>query len=525
MQEDAAHRLITALRDPARYPHPVDRVELVETHISWVLLTGDFAYKIKKPVDLGFLDFSTLEKRHHYCIEELRLNRRLAPQLYLDVIAIGGTPAAPVFGAGGAPLEYAVRMRQFPESARLDRLLAEGRVEAHHIDQLADLLARFHAHADTAPDDSPYGTAEAVYAPVAENFAQIRALVADSAERKRLEHLERWSQGVFRSLAHTFAARRERGFVRECHGDAHLANMVLLDDEVVLFDCLEFNPALRWIDVLSEVAFSTMDLDDRRRPDYARRLLDRYLQRTGDYEGMAVFRFFQVYRALVRAKVAAIRLGQRDIDAAARGAAETLYRSYANLAEQYTRIQRPRLVITRGVSGTGKTTITQSLLEAFTALRIRSDVERKRLFGLEAEQRPDAAMAQTLYGLDANTRTYARLESLADTLLAYGYSVIVDAAFLKRDERARFAALAERHGVAFVILDIRADAEVLRQRLWDRSRQGADASDAGIEVLEQQLVRAEALAPAEMSHTFAVDGDRPPDGATLAQQVRDIPYI
>ena len=512
--------LIEALLDPARYDHPVERVELEETHISWVLLAGAYAYKIKKPLDLGFLDFSTLERRRYYCAEELRLNRRLAPGLYLAVVPIAGAPHMPVLDGTGAPIEYAVKMRRFPRETRLDQVLARGGLEPGHIDLLARELAEFHARVAVAGPESPFGAPEAVYAPMRENFEQIRRRGGDAEDLGRLAQLEAWTARRYVELADPLRARKRAGFIRECHGDAHLANMVLLGGDVVLFDCIEFSENLRWIDVLSELAFTVMDLDDRGRPELARRLLNAYLEHTGDYEGLSVFRFCQVYRALVRAKVACIRLAQPDLGPGERAAVRRDYRNYAALAESYTRPAPALLLITHGVSGTGKSTLTQALIEALDAVRVRSDVERKRLHGVERAAAGGSALDAGLYTPQASRRTYERLAQLARALLRAGHSAVVDATFIKREQRELLRAVATEARAPFVLLDIRASTAVLRERVGARARFGRDVSEANLAVLEHQLATAEPLAAAELSQALAVDGERPPAPSALVAELQ-----
>ncbi len=518
-----APSLIRALLDPARYEHPVTRIELVETHISWVILTGRFAYKIKKPVNLGFLDFSTLDKRRHYCEEELRLNRRLAPQLYLDVVPITGNAANPVIGGASEAIEYAVKMAQFPSEAQLDRVLARGELQPAHMDLLARELAEFHARIDIAGGTSRYGDPDHVWQPVAENFTQIRARVTGEVGAHRgfgagdlapLDRLEAWSTASFAALKDVIAARKRGGFVRECHGDAHLANMALIGEQIVLFDGIEFSDNLRWIDVASEIAFVLMDLDDRGHPALARRLLNTWLEQSGDYAALRLLRFYQVYRALVRAKVAAIRCAGAS-DERERIGAE--YRGYIALAEKYTRPSAPFLLITHGVSGSGKTFVTQRIIEALDAIRVRSDIERKRLFGLAPAARSGAEFGAGIYTRDASTRTYDRLAGVAEEILASGFAAIVDATFLKRSERDRMRELAARRGIPFVILALDAPREVLRSRVQAREREARDASEAGIAVLERQLAVVEPLTVEERDCAIMLDrGDTVTGNAALA---------
>ncbi|MBT8134529.1 MAG: phosphotransferase, partial [Gammaproteobacteria bacterium] len=267
------------------YDHPVSQLDLIETHISWVILTGDFAYKIKKPVDFGFLDFSTLDKRYDCCQQELHLNRRLAPVIYLDIVNITGSSEEPHISASGEAFEYAIKMAQFPQSAQLDNMLAAGDLSAEHIDAFAQMAADFHQSIDVADRSVVYGDNDTVHQPVAENFIQIEEHIDTTAYSLALEHLRQWSQTEFKRLAKDISQRKDNGFIRECHGDMHLRNMIWLNDQPMAFDCIEFNAALRWIDVISEVAFLVMDLQDRQQYRLANRFLNSYLEITGDYAG------------------------------------------------------------------------------------------------------------------------------------------------------------------------------------------------------------------------------------------------
>ncbi len=479
--------LLQALRDPARYPHPVTGPEVVETHISTVFLTGDYAYKIKKPVDFGFLDFSTLEKRRHFCEEELRLNTRLAPALYLEVVPITGTPEAPELDGSGEPIEYAVKMRQFDQSQLFDRLLAEDAVDASLMRRVAEILADFHQRAAVAGADTPYGTPEAVFAPMAQNFEQLRGLIDDPERLKQLACLEDWTRRRFDELRPLIERRKAEGHVRECHGDVHLGNIALVDGEVTLFDGIEFNDFFRWGDVISEMAFLTMDLDDRGRHDLSAVVLDTWLGATGDYEGVRLLRFYQVYRAMVRAKVASFRLAQPGLEAHEREAVLASFQSYADLAERYTQPETPKLVLMNGVSGAGKSHVSARLAERMGAVRLRSDVERKRLAGLRPEQSASAEPGTGLYGPGMTERTYARLHEISRWLLNEGLPVIVDATFLTRAQRDHFRDLP----VAPVILRVEADEDTLRRHIEERARIGGDPSDADLRVLETQLASEE----------------------------------
>lgn len=494
--------MIAGLRFPSAYPHPVAGVEHIETHISHVFLAGDYAYKIKKPVNLGFLDFSTLERRHFFCQEELRLNARLAPHLYLEVVPVTGSPEAPRLGGVGQALEYAVKMRRFDQTGLLSTRPLEGDLP----ERVGERVAAFHAAIPTVGKDQTFGTPEAVLGPMLANFEAIRSRSPDAAILNRLVLLEAWTRTRFAELVPILRQRRAEGFVRECHGDMHRGNIALDEGEILIFDGIEFNPALRWIDVQSELAFLLMDLDDAGELGPARRLLNRYLELTGDYAGLGVLNFYQVYRALVRAKVRAIRLSQADLAPEDVEGDRRALEDYLTLAEGYTQPRHPCLCLIHGVSGSGKSRLALGLRELLPLIHLRSDIERKRLFGLTAQARTHpGAVSGGIYAPDAGERTYGRLLALAETLLAAGYSPLVDATFLRGIQRAPFLALARTKGLACHMLACEAPTEVLRERVRRRAEEGADPSEAGIEVLEAQLANRESLTPDELALTIPVD--------------------
>lgn len=513
--------LINALLDPAVYSHPVETCELIETHISWVILAGDYAYKIKKPVNFGFLDFSTLEKRRFYCNEELRLNRRLAADIYLDVVAISGSPKQPCLSEEGPAIEYMVKMNRFAQQAQLDRMLESGALHKAHIDAIASMLADFHQQIDCANESSAFGSAEHVYAPVEENFSQIRERLADKPFLEQLEAIEAWCQHNYTVLRPVLEARKQTGFIRECHGDMHLRNLAWINDQPVAFDCIEFNPDLRWIDVISEVAFLVMDLQERKQPELSQRLLNAYLQLTGDYAGLDVLSFYLVYRALVRAKVDAIRLGQADISSRERTEAEADFSRYLTLANDYIQPKTPILIITHGMSASGKSTVTQQLLENMGAIRLRSDVERKRLFAIAADSDQGNNVNEGIYASEITQRTYTVLAELASGIITAGYPVIVDATFLKAAQREQFRKLAEADKVPFVILSFSALPDTLRGRIVDRDQ---GVSDANLAVLENQLKHWQPLTSDETAYVIEIDTNKPVDVSKLAEKVVEYIY-
>jgi len=498
-------RLVDKLLGPSAYPFPVAAVRLIETHCAWVLLTGQFVFKIKKPVNFGFLDYSTLEKRRFYCEEEVRLNKRFAPEIYLDVVAVRGDSERPHIEGDGPVLEYAVRMRQFADNGLLSQCAEQKRLDATHVDQMIRIVAEFHQGAEQAGNESPFGEPDRIHHYVVENFDHIRPFVSGSQVVQQLHRIERWVTEARTKLDGLLRDRKRNGFIRECHGDLHLGNLTLIDGQVTLFDCIEFNPELRWIDVISEVAFLVMDLQERGYRAFASRFLNGYLQETGDYQGLALLRYYLVYRAMVRAKVAILRRQQTDRESAAFAQADDEFRKYTQLAEDYTQPLHPMLLITYGLSGSGKTTVARQLAELRGTVQIRSDVERKRLAGLAALDKSGAQVGKGLYTAGQTEQTYQRLAELADAVLATGYSVVVDATFLKRDLRERFRALAETRGVPFAILDCEASDQELRRRVRLRAAREADASEATLEVLDYQLKSREEPAAEELAATIRVD--------------------
>ena len=450
----------------------------IDTHISTVWLAGDYAYKLKKPVRLAFLDFSTLEQRRHFLQEELRLNRRTAPGLYLDLLPVTGSAQAPALGGAGTPIEWVLRMRRFPAGALLSELAARGELQPGHVDALAAHVANFHRTLPALPASA---------APLKDVVDWTRESLAEAAcsplrppaiDLARVESLHERLLAMFAAQAGWRAQRLQAGFLRECHGDLHLGNLVLWRGEVLAFDAIEFEPALRCIDLMNDVAFAFMDLLAWGLPELAWRFINGYVERTGDFDGLLGLRAFAAYRALVRAKVALLS-----------GQPQGFLR-YWPLAEVLAADPAPpRLLLVMGLSGTGKSTLAAMAAEQLGAIRLRSDVERKRLHGLAPTERPGPEL--DLYGTQASRCTYARLGELASSLLAAGHSVVVDAALLRQSEREALRELAQRRSAQCLLLECVAAPEHMEQRLLARTAAGTDASDAGVEVMRRQRSFAE----------------------------------
>lgn len=504
--------LLDSLSDAAFYPHPVEQIERVETHISVLFLTGRYVYKLKKPVDFGFLDFTSLAARRFYCLEELRLNRRTAPQLYLDVVpivsdgntyrlgealgsnqSVTSTKKAQItderLEAGEQIVDYAVRMRQFDPAMQLDRLLEKGALPLSRMEQLAEQMASFHTLAEVADPSSVYGEFQTLLTPCLENFDSIQrdgketALLLEQGTslNDALAQLLRWTRLTADKLRTSFAERKTQQHVRECHGDLHLGNIALVDDVVTLFDCIEFSDRLRWIDTASDLAFTLMDLESREKPDYAAHLLNRYLEIGGDFDLLKVLVFYKVYRAMVRAKVAGL---QSQTDALQR---------YIKLALKAIQPPAPRLYITFGFSGSGKTWGSRAIADRLGLIHIRSDVERKRLAGLEQKSRAGSDVGTGLYASGMTEKTYTRLAELAKLIVQSGFGVIVDATFLKETARRPFKELSKQLDVPFTVLAFTAETDQLEQNIISRSHNQTDASDADLAVLHHQLKHVDPL--------------------------------
>lgn len=454
--------------------------ELRETHISWVLLTQEHAYKLKKPLRLPFLDYSTPALRAHWCEEEVRLNRRLAPGIYLDVVRITGSPEGPCVDGQGEVLDHAVRMRRFADGALFSERLAAGTLAPDSVDRFADRLARFHLEAPPCTEAPAASLAQRAAAAL----GGAAPLLADG-ERQALRD---WITAQDHAVAPVWQRRRAGGRARDGHGDLHLANLLELDGAAAAFDCVEFDAGLRRIDIVEDAAFTLMDFAARGAAPLGWRFFNRWLEGTGDYDGVAGLRLCLVYRALVRASAEHLRAAQSPAA-----------RHYAQEALAWHAPRRPRLVITHGLPGSGKTFVSQRWLEREGAVRIRSDVERKRLHGLAALADSRAA-GLAIYTQAATAATYARLLELARIALSAGFPVVLDAAFLRRDEREAARSLAQEAGVPFGILHCDAPIDELRRRL--AQRQG-DASEADTAVLERLAAGAAALTDAELTEIVA----------------------
>jgi hypothetical protein len=512
-------QVLAALARPQAYPHPAASIEHLQTHISDVFLAGDYAYKLKKPIDLGFLDFTTLERRRQACDDEVRLNRRLAPQIYLGVMAVcehdGQYRLAADCGAQ-AVADYAVQMVQLPQAGLLDRVAARGELTREHASAIAHEVATFHAHAERGPAIDALATAQAIAYPVMQNFQQTERYIGQTITSEQFDRLRDYATAFLDHNAALFEARIRDGHVVDGHGDLHLRNMALYCGDVVIFDCIEFNQAFRAGDVMNDIAFLTMDLDARGLPALGNRFLNDYLERTDDYAGLRVFDFYQVYRAYVRGKVTSFLL-DGDASDCEKDRAVTNARAYFALAGRYLDPRLPGVLITSGLSGSGKTTAARQAAEYLGGVIVRSDAVRKHLAGLSPQTRATAAFGEGIYTAGLSAQTYAQMLARAEDVIASGRWAILDATFGQRSQREAAADFARHHRVPFALLACTAPRAELERRLHERAAQGKDASDANVAILDEQARRYEAPM-AEEGRLFVWDGHQ--DAARVLRPLR-----
>lgn len=520
----ATAEVVAAFLRPEFYPHPVRGLAQIQTHISHVFLTGDFAYKIKKPVEMGFLDFSTPELRRRYCQEELRLNRRLAPTLYLEVLAVvrspgGGLALAPDREFGPEVVEYCLKMAQMDPSRQMDRLLDQGQVGPEEVRAIAGIMARFYAQADGGPEIAFFGRPEQVRLNVEENFHQTEGCQEVSVAGPRWRAIRDWSLAFLRDRRELFLRRVAAGRVREGHGDLHSANINLpIDGPPIIFDCIEFNQRFRCQDSAADLAFLAMDLDFHRRPDLARELVDAYVTQSGDADLIAVLDFYKCYRAVVRAKIHGFPLADPGQDGEHKFHDPSKARAYWRLAAEYAGGGPPHfLVCLMGLMGTGKSYLARHLCRVTGWLGVNSDLVRKHLAGLDDQARSYDAWGQGLYGPQVNQATYQALYETAEAQLAMGAGVVVDASFREAQWRRRFLELARGEGAIPLLVEVKADPEVVLARLRRRQAAGASVSDGRPELMAAQAAAWQPATPEEAPHWLVVDG-----GADLEHKLNPI---
>ncbi len=477
-------QLIAAMSRPDFYPVRPERVELLQTHISLIFIAGEFVYKVKKAVDFGFLDFTTLEKRRFYCGEELRLNRRLAPEIYLEVAGIVEKPNGTLaLGGAGRVVDYAVVMKKIPEGRMLKKLLASGEVSPAMMERVAWKVADFHRGAETGGKIDELGGLDTIRKNHEENFEQVRPYLGLTIPEHQYAFIRSWVLGFMERQEELFRRRVEDHRIRDCHGDLHLEHICLIDPEIVIFDCIEFNERFRFEDGAAEVAFLAMDLDFNGYPDHGEAFVAAYIARSGDEELPRLLNFYKCYYACVRGKVIGFKIQDPAVDRKEREEARETAARYFDLA--YTcasRPERPTLILTAGLMGTGKSVLARMLAPRVGAEILQMDVLRKELLNIPATDHHFAAFGEGIYTEDMTRRTYAEALNRAEAALKKGQSIIIDASYKRREERSRAKGLAERLQADFRVIDCRCREEVLRERLNRRLTEAGEASDGRWEI-------------------------------------------
>lgn len=465
--------------NPSFYPHPAQSIRMLQTHISWVFLVGSYAYKLKKPLDLGFLDFTSLEKRHYFCKQELHLNQRLAPAIYLNVLPISLADGSYQLDNTDNIHDYCLKMLRFSQDDVLDQRLNNGTFDPIWMDILAKDIAKFHATAKTNRNIQTFGNIDLLRKHITGNIQVAKEHSAIFVSSNQLNAITQFSEDFILKHAKDFATRQCDGYIRDGHGDLHLKNIALFQGKPVVFDCIEFSDEYRMIDIMSDVAFLVMDCDARGRSDLGFRFLSRYLELSGDYGGVALLPLYLSYRAGVRGKVACLLSDNKEVDVNEESQQSSESVAYFNLAESYTTSAQPRLFAIGGLSGSGKSHLALLGCGIERAIIIRSDATRKQL----ASKYPELK----LYNEEMSVKTYASMFKNAKTALAAGYSVILDATFLQHKFRENIRQLAQSENVKYHILWLDVDVSVLHKHISQRMQTEKDISDATLYVLDMQM--------------------------------------
>ncbi|MDD9995426.1 MAG: AAA family ATPase [Dehalococcoidia bacterium] len=474
--------LIRRMLEPTAYPHPVDRVELHQTHISFVLLAGEYAYKIKKPVNFGFLDFSTLKKLIYYSQEEVRLNNRLCQYFNLQVVPIVESDGKAAIGRQGRTLEYAVQMRRLPHERMMDRLLALGEFSENMVDRIASRLVRFHEQSATNAEIARYGDL-AIRSSWRENFRQWRSAIGHTLSKQQDHLLQRYVRSFLRRHQDLLTKRVKERRIRDCHGDLRSDAICFgKDDEVLVYDCIEFNRRFRYTDVAGDIGFLAMDLDYRGHQDFSEELVKRYVQLSGDSDVPIIINFYKCYRAAVRGKVEGLRLAQTETSAKEKRQALSAARRYFRLACRYAGHDTPWLFIMCGLPGTGKSTLAHRMAGELNLALYSSDIVRKEIHGLGPEEHRSGPWRDGIYSQESTEQTYRVLLERASRRLGEGTSAIIDASFLSRRHRRWARRLAQEQDAAFLCLQLRTPETIAQRRLHTRSRDVSNPSDADWEI-------------------------------------------
>ena len=508
--------LVQALLSPKAYPETPKQIKLVQTQMSFVFLADKYVYKVKKPVNLGYLDYTTLDKRHFYCQREVELNRRLCPEVYLGVVPITKGKGSFLMGGQGEVIEYAVKMRRLPQEAMMDVLLASNQVSPEMVTRVAQRLAKFHQEAETNASISAFGELKAINKNTEENFTQTEKYIGKTISQEEYQRIREYTDSVIEGNASLFHRRIADGRIRDCHGDLHAAH-ICFTAGICIYDCIEFNDRFRYCDVASEVAFLAMDLDHYGRADLSNAFVDAYIDMSQDRELSQLLNFYKCYRAYVRGKVESFKLDDPYITKAEKRQTLDIASSYFDLAYSYIR-SKPILFITAGLVGTGKTTLAQALARRLGLVVISSDVTRKQLASISVTEHRFEEFDTGIYSAEFSRKTYDKMFSQAKDILSGGRSVILDASFIKAEERLKAKRLAEKMGADFFIVECSLDEESIKQRLAQRLKEGT-TSDGRWEIYEPQKRQFEPVMEVLPRNYVIIDTSAPVN--TTVKQVLD----
>ena len=498
--------LVKALLEPKAYPEAPPRIEFIQTQMSFVFLTDDYAYKVKKPVNLGYLDYTTLEKRHFYCQKEVELNRRLCPDVYLGVVPVTRDKEHILIGGRGEVIEYAVKMRRLPQEAMLDVLLTRNQVSPEMLTAVAQKLVAFHQSAETNAHISAFGDIKTIKQNTEENFSQTEKYIGKTISQDKYQHIKYYTDSFIKENASLFRRRIKEGRIRDCHGDLHAAH-ICFTNGICIYDCIEFNDRFRYCDVASEVAFLAMDLDHYGRADLSRSFAHAYIDSSRDTDLRQLLNFYKCYRAFVRGKVEGFKLYDPYIAPDEKRQAMEKAVGYFELAHAYTR-SRPVLFITTGLVGTGKTFLAEALAKRLGLAVISSDVTRKQLAGIPVTEHRFNELNTGIYSAEFSRKTYDRMFSAARDILNDGGSVILDASFIKAEERLKARQLAKKMGADFFIIECTLDEESIKKRLAQRLEVGS-ASDGRWEIYQPQKKQFQPVVEVPPQNHVIIDTAKP----------------
>ncbi|MBN1368993.1 MAG: AAA family ATPase [Dehalococcoidaceae bacterium] len=471
---------IQALSKPGILPGSAGQATIIQTQMSWVLLTVDFAFKFKKPVDLGYVDYTSLEKRLYFCQKEVELNRRLCPDSYLGVVPVTLKGGEYLLGGTGEIADYTVQMKRLPQERMLDWLLLNGEVTPDMLNSVAVKVAGFHRKAETGKHIDVYGSMEAVRFNVAENFEQTTKYTGPVALPRSMARIKRFTHAFLDSHAGLFAGRVTAGHIRDCHGDLHSSH-ICFTDRLCIYDCIEFNDRFRYSDTASEVAFLAMDLDHYGRADISTTFIQDYIEASADTGIESLLRFYKCYRAMVRAKVNCFKLDDPYVSDSEKASSGSAARLYFDLAESYT-LEKPVLLATAGLTGSGKSTLARALGRRMGMVVISSDVIRKGLAGIPSTRHCYDELDSGIYSPEFSHLTYETMFKQAEHWLSRGVSVILDATFTQARSRQAAAGLALRQGADFGIMEFCIKDDQALARLEERMNQPGNVSDGRAEV-------------------------------------------